>query len=51
MYVTLSTGCWQTWATQTCTINGAPTGTHNLYLKFIGPSGCLFNINWFKFNR
>jgi Pectate lyase len=46
-----STGGWQTWATQTCTINGVPTDTHNLYLKFTGGSGYLFNINWFRFSR
>ncbi|MEI7024109.1 carbohydrate-binding protein [Paenibacillus sp. y28] len=45
-----STGGWQTWATQSCTISGSSaTGTKNVYLKFTGGSGYLFNINWFKF--
>ena len=42
------TGGWQTWTTRTCSVSGA-SGTHNLYLKFTGGSGYLFNINWFKF--
>jgi hypothetical protein len=42
------TGGWQTYVTQSCTVSGA-SGTRNLYLKFTGPSGYLFNINWFKF--
>jgi len=43
------TGGWQTWTTRTCTVSGA-TGVHNLYLKFTGGSGLLFNFNWWKFN-
>jgi arabinoxylan arabinofuranohydrolase len=43
------TGGWQTWATRTCTVTGA-TGVHNLYFKFTGGSGLLFNFNWWKFN-
>lgn len=43
------TGDWQTWATKTCTVSGA-TGVHDLYLKFTGGSGNLFNFNWWKFN-
>ena len=42
------TGGWQTWTTSTCTVTGA-TGVHNLYLKFTGGSGLLFNFNWWKF--
>jgi hypothetical protein len=42
------TGGWQTYATKICNISGA-SGTHNLYLKFTGGSGFLFNINWFQF--
>jgi len=42
------TGGWQTWVNSTCNVIGA-SGTHNLYLKFTGGSGYLFNINWFKF--
>ncbi len=43
------TGGWQTWATRSCTVSGA-SGIHNLYLKFTGGSGTLFNFNWWKFN-
>ncbi|MBN2188894.1 MAG: carbohydrate-binding protein, partial [Chitinispirillaceae bacterium] len=43
------TGGWQTWATRTCTVTGA-TGVHDLYLRFTGGSGLLFNFNWWKFN-
>lgn len=45
-----NTGGWQTWATKSCTVSGA-TGVHDLYLKFIGGSGYLFNLNWWKFNN
>ena len=43
------TGGWQTWVTKTCSVSGA-TGTHDLYFKFTGGSGNLFNFNWWKFN-
>jgi hypothetical protein len=43
------TGGWQTWTTKTCAVSGA-TGTHDLYLRFTGGSGFLFNLNWWKFN-
>ncbi|NUO56930.1 MAG: family 43 glycosylhydrolase [Hamadaea sp.] len=42
------TGGWQTWSTVTCATNGA-TGTHDLYLRFTGGSGYLFNLNWWQF--
>jgi hypothetical protein len=42
------TSGWQTWATKTCTISSAK-GVHDLYLKFTGGSGLLFNFNWWKF--
>jgi arabinoxylan arabinofuranohydrolase len=42
------TGGWQTWVTKSCTINGA-TGIHDLYLRFTGGSGFLFNFNWWIF--
>ncbi|MGI5240200.1 family 43 glycosylhydrolase [Dactylosporangium sp. CA-139066] len=42
------TGGWQTWTTVTCPVSGA-TGTHDLYLKFVGGSGNLFNVNWWQF--
>jgi arabinoxylan arabinofuranohydrolase len=42
------TGGWQTWTTVTCPVSGA-TGTHDLYLRFTGGSGSLFNVNWWQF--
>ncbi len=45
----VGTGGWQTWATRTCSVSGT-TGIHNLYLRFTGGSGYLFNVNWIKFN-
>ena len=42
------TGGWQTWTTKSCTVSGA-TGVHDLYFKFTGGSGLLFNFNWWKF--
>lgn len=43
-----NTGSWQNWATKSCAVSGA-TGKHDLYLKFTGGSGTLFNFNWWKF--
>jgi arabinoxylan arabinofuranohydrolase len=43
------TGGWQTWTTVTCAVNGA-TGTHDLFLRFAGGGGFLFNVNWWQFN-
>lgn len=45
-----ATGDWQTWADAKCSISEV-TGKHNLYLKFTGGSGYLFNFNWFKFTK
>ncbi|WP_449288881.1 family 43 glycosylhydrolase [Micromonospora zhanjiangensis] len=42
------TGGWQTWADVTCPVSGA-TGTHDLFLKFTGGSGSLFNLNYWQF--
>jgi arabinoxylan arabinofuranohydrolase len=42
------TSGWQTWATKSCDISNA-TGVHNVYFKFTGGSGLLFNFNWWKF--
>jgi arabinoxylan arabinofuranohydrolase len=42
------TSGWQTWVTKSCSISGA-AGAHNLYFKFTGGSGLLFNFNWWKF--
>ncbi|WP_237178995.1 carbohydrate-binding protein [Paenibacillus sp. MMS18-CY102] len=43
-----STGGWQAWTTRSCSINSI-SGTHTLYLKFVGGAGNLFNIRWFSF--
>ena len=43
------TGGWQNWALKSTTVNKV-TGVHDLYLKFTGGSGYLFNLNWWKFN-
>ncbi|MFI7108214.1 glycoside hydrolase family 43 protein [Nonomuraea sp. NPDC050227] len=43
------TGGWQTWTTVSCAVSGA-TGTRDLYLKFTGGSGYLFNMNWWQFS-
>ncbi|MBN1182170.1 MAG: glycoside hydrolase family 3 C-terminal domain-containing protein [Bacteroidales bacterium] len=42
------TGGWQNWTTLAVDIPKT-TGVHNVYLKFTGGSGYLFNINWFFF--
>ncbi|WP_420878041.1 glycoside hydrolase family 43 protein [Sorangium cellulosum] len=42
------TGGAQTWVTSSCAVDGA-TGIHDLYLKFTGGNGPLFNFNWWKF--
>ena len=44
------TGGWQTWTTVTCGVNNA-TGTRDLYLRFAGGSGNLFNVNWWQFDQ
>ena len=44
-----ATGGAQTWLTKTCMVTGA-TGVHDLFLKFTGGSGNLFNFNWWKFS-
>ncbi|OXM83927.1 hypothetical protein CF651_23620 [Paenibacillus rigui] len=44
-----STGGWQTYTTQSCAISDV-SGMHDVYLKFTGGSGYLFNFNWFKFS-
>jgi arabinoxylan arabinofuranohydrolase len=45
-----NTGGSQIWETKTCTVSGAD-GVHDLYLKFTGGSGKLFNFNWWKFYK
>jgi hypothetical protein len=43
-----ATGSWQTWITKSCPVSGI-SGIHDIYLKFTGGSGYLFNLNWWKF--
>ena len=42
------TGGWQNWTTVSCNVSGA-SGVHDLYLKFTGGLGNLFNVNWWQF--
>lgn len=44
------TGDWSTWDNSTCDVTDVK-GTHDLYLKFTGGDGYLFNVNWFKFTE
>ncbi|MBN1760189.1 MAG: family 43 glycosylhydrolase [Chitinispirillaceae bacterium] len=43
------TGGWDKWETISCAITGA-SGKKDLYLKFTGGNGKLFNFNWWKFD-
>lgn len=45
-----STGGMDSWETESCTVSGA-SGVHDLYLKFTGGGGQLFNFNWWKFTQ
>ena len=42
------TSDWQTFIDASCDVSGV-NGKHDLYLKFTGESGYLFNLNWFQF--
>ena len=42
------TGGWQTWTSVSCGVSGL-SGTQDLYLRFTGGSGFLFNVNWWQF--
>lgn len=44
-----STGNWNNYTSESCLINTAITGVHDLYLVFTGGSGYLLNIDSFKF--
>ncbi len=41
------TGGWQAWVTVSSVIPKT-TGIHNVYLRFSGGTGYLFNVNWFR---
>lgn len=45
-----NTGGWQKYAIKSCTVTDA-TGVHDIYLKFTGGKGFLFNLIWWKFNQ
>lgn len=45
-----STGGWQNWTDAACNV-ALISGEHDLYLKFVGGSGYLFNLNHFVFGR
>jgi arabinoxylan arabinofuranohydrolase len=42
------TGGWQNWTTVSCNVSNT-AGVHDLYLKFTGGAGNLFNLNWWQF--
>ena len=44
------TGGWQTWVTKSTTVTST-TGVHDVYLKFTGGSGYLFNVNWWQMQQ
>jgi beta-galactosidase len=44
------TGGWQAFTDVSCAVSGV-SGKHDLYLKYTGESGYLFNINWFQFSK
>ncbi len=45
-----STGDWSNWVSKSCDVKNAK-GTHDLYMKFVGGDGYLFNIDWWRFKR
>ncbi|NLW83322.1 MAG: family 43 glycosylhydrolase [Phycisphaerae bacterium] len=45
-----NTGGWQTWTTRSCPVSGA-AGIHDLFLRFTGGGGYLFNVNGVQFIR
>ncbi|MBE6851138.1 MAG: carbohydrate-binding protein [Ruminococcus sp.] len=43
------TGGWQNWQEVTCDVAGAE-GEHDLYFRYSGGSGFLFNVDWWQFS-
>ena len=41
---------WQNWVEVSCDISGTE-GKHDVYFKYIGGDGYLFNVDWWKFNK
>jgi arabinoxylan arabinofuranohydrolase len=46
--VVAPTGGWQNWTTVSCNVSNT-AGVHDLYLRFTGGAGNLFNLNWWQF--
>ncbi|MGW4214732.1 glycoside hydrolase family 43 protein [Lentzea sp. NPDC004789] len=42
------TGGWQQWTTVSCPVSGL-SGTQDVYFRFAGGSGYLFNVDWWQF--
>ncbi len=40
--------CWQEWVTKRCELTDA-RGKHDVFFKFVGDTGILFNASWWKF--
>ena len=45
-----STNGWQTWNTQTCSVEKTD-GKHNVYFVFTGGEGYLYNVNWWRTDK
>jgi len=43
------TGGWQQWTTVSCPVSGV-SGTQDVYFRFAGGGGYLFNVNWWQFS-
>ena len=41
---------WQNWVEVSCDISGTE-GKHDVYFKYIGGDGYLFNVDWWKFKK
>ncbi|MER5261997.1 family 43 glycosylhydrolase [Actinosynnema sp. NPDC002837] len=44
-----NTGGWQAWRSVTCPVSGA-SGNQDVYLRYTGGSGFLFNVDWWQFS-
>ena len=44
------TNGWQSWVTKSCEVSDV-SGKHDLFFKFTGGNGLLFNFNWWKFTE
>ena len=48
--VVTGTNGWQNWVTNTCQVSDT-SGFHDIYFKFTGNRGFLFNFNWWIFKK